>query len=138
MLNKFRTVKLLLAMILCLGLAQSVYGAACTVAYVWPVAGVTAPTKTQSATRNTVVADVTCLFDSTAVAITHNLQIANATGANGIPKVTITTLSAGTVASVPFIAFTDANTLTVDKNTTAANTAITFRVWIERPFAPTR
>lgn len=140
MLTNLKSAKLLLVLTLCLlGLAQSMFGAAATVAYVWPVTGVTAPTAGQSKVRNMVVADITwAAAADTAVPIVHNLQLGNATGLQGIPKVTWACTSMGAGSFVPTIAFTDANTLTIDKNSTAANTTGVCRFWVERPFSPTR
>ncbi len=125
--------KVLLLLVLCLGICSNLFATTCTVTYVWPVAGATAPTAAQARQHNSVVADVAFLAGDLACVITHNMQLPNATGANGIPKVTITPTAVGTAASVPFIAFTSATTLTIDKNSTASNTSITVRVHIERP-----
>ncbi len=124
---------LMLVAVLCLGTVSNLFATNCTVTYVWPVAGATAPTAAQSKLHNSVVADVAFLVADASCVITHNLALPNATGASGRPKVTITATAVGSAAVVPFIAFTDANTLTIDKNSTAANTTITVRVWIERP-----
>ena len=123
-----------LLLALCLGiLPSSMYGAACTVTYVWPVAGSTAPTAAQARQHNSVVADIAFLAADTSCVITHNMQLPNATGANGIPKITHFFTAAGVVSFTPFFAFTSATTITVDKNLTTANSTGTLRVVIERP-----
>lgn len=120
--------------VLCLGiLSSSLFGAAGAVTYIWPVAGVTAPTAAQARSHNSVVCDVVFGAADTAAVITHNMALPNATGLNGIPKITLTPTAVGTAAVVPFIAFTSANTITIDKNSTSANTSISVRVTIERP-----
>lgn len=130
---------LLMVALLTLASASSLFGAAATVAYVWPVAGVTAPTAAQSSQVSSVVTDVTwAAAADTAVAINHNLGLPNATGLLGRPKVSwfCTVMGAGTF--VPVFTFTSANILTVDKNSTAANTTGTCRVTVERPHSIVR
>jgi hypothetical protein len=130
---------LMLVAVLCLGTVSNLFGAAATIAYVWPVAGVTAPTAAQAARHNSVVADVTWTNASdTAVVMTHNMQLPNATGLNGIPKITWFCTSMGAGTFVPFFAFTSATTITVDKNSVAANTTGVCRVTIERPAGAVR
>lgn len=108
-----------------------------TVAYIWPT--VVQPTAAQARQHNTCVAEVTFTnVDDTGVAIVHNMNLPNATGLKGIPKVSHQVISMGTVASAPICAFTDANTITVTKNTSAANTTAVFRITVERPAGLTR
>lgn len=134
--NLKRTSIMALLMILCLGiLPSSMFGAACTVTYVWPVAGATAPTAAQARSHNSVVVDIAFLAADTACVITHNMQLPNATGANGIPKISYFFTAAGAVSFTPFFAFTNAVSITVDKNLTTANSTGTARIVIERPAA---
>lgn len=114
-------------------LSTNLFATSCTVTYVWPVAGATAPTAAQARPHNSVVADVAFLAADTSCLLTHNMQLPNATGANGIPKISFVFTAAGSAAWTPFFAFTSATTITLDKNSTAANTGGTIRVVIERP-----
>ncbi len=107
----------------------------CTVAYVWPVTGSTAPTAAQARQHNSVVATVTFADADTSCVVTHNMQLPNATGANGIPKVIFTPIAAGSVTATPFVAFTNAVSITIDKNTTTTSSNLTVRVTVERPAA---
>ncbi len=125
--------KVLLLVILCLGICSNLFATNCTVAYVWPVAGATAPTAAQARPHNSVVVDITFLAADQSCVVTHNMQLPNATGANGIPKISYVFTTAGVVSFTPFFAFTSATTLTVDKNLTTANSTGIIRVTIERP-----
>ena len=119
--------------ILCLGIGSNLFATNCTVTYVWPVAGATPPTAAQAARHNSVVVDIAYLAGDASCVITHNMQLPNATGLNGIPKITWFATAVGTAAVMPFFAFTSATTITADKVSTAANTGMTVRVHIERP-----
>lgn len=126
--------KLLVTLLAALIGAQSVFGAAATIAYVWPVAGATAPTAAQAAKVNSVVADITwAAAADTAVVMTHNMVLPNATGANARPKITWFCTSMGAGTFVPFFAFTSGTTITIDKNSTATGSTGVCRVTIERP-----
>ncbi len=129
--------KILVLSILCLGISSNLFATSCTVTYVWPVAGSTAPTATQAAKHNSVVVDVAFVDGDTSCLITHNMQLPNATGANGIPKVTWFPTALGSASAMPFFAFTSATTMTIAKNGTT-NTNMTVRVHIERPAGAVR
>ena len=128
---------LMLVAVLCLGTVSNLFATSCTVTYVWPVAGSTAPTAAQAARHNSVVADVAFIDGDTSCVITHNMQLPNATGVNGIPKVTWFPTALGSAAGMPFFAFTSATTMTIAKNGTT-NTNMTVRVHIERPAGAVR
>lgn len=132
---KLKVFKILMLIVLCLGISSNLFGAACTVTYVWPVAGATAPTAAQARQHNSVVVDIAFLAADTACVITHNMQLPNATGANGIPKISYFFTAAGAVSFTPFFAFTNATSITVDKNLTTANSTGTVRIVVERPAA---
>ncbi len=126
--------RVLMLAALCLGIGcANLFGTTCTVTYVWPVAGATAPTAAQARPHNSVVVDIAFLAADQACVVTHNLALPNATGANGIPKVSYFCTALGAVAWAPFFAFTSANTMTVDKNLTTSLSTGTCRVTIERP-----
>ncbi len=126
-------VKSMMLAVFCIALSANLFATPCAVTYVWPVAGSTAPTAAQARQHNSVVADVVFTDVATACVVTHNMQLPNATGANGIPKIVLTITAAGAVASVPFVAFTNATSITVDKNLTTATSSLSVRVTIERP-----
>lgn len=128
-----KSIKVLLLAVLCLGISSNLFATNCTVTYVWPVAGATAPTAAQAARHNSVVVDVAFLAADASCVITHNMQLPNATGANGIPKISYFFTAAGAVSFTPFFAFTNAVSITVDKNLTTANSTGTARIVIERP-----
>ncbi len=128
-----KSIKVLLLVALCLGICSNAFATNCTVTYVWPVAGATAPTAAQARPHNSVVVDIAFLAADASCVITHNMQLPNATGANGIPKISHFFTAAGAVSFTPFFAFTSATTITVDKNLTTANSTGTLRVVIERP-----
>jgi len=130
--------KVLMLLVLCLGICSNLFATTCTVTYVWPVAGATAPTAAQARPHNSVVVDIAFLAADTACVVTHNMQLPNATGASGIPKISYFFTAAGAVAFTPFFAFTSATTITVDKNLTTANSTGTVRVTIERPSGAVR
>ncbi len=123
----------MLLLILCLGIGSNLFATTCTVTYVWPVAGATAPTAAQAARHNSVVVDIAFLAADQACIVTHNMQLPNATGANGIPKISYFFTAAGAVSFTPFFAFTSATTITVDKNLTTSTSTGTMRMVIERP-----
>lgn len=110
--------------------------AAGAVTYIFPVAGATAPTAAQMAHYSTVIADVVYAAGDTVATVTHNMNVANATGALGVPEITLTPLAVGSAAVVAFAAFSTVNAITVDKNSTSANTGLTVRVQIKRPHTP--
>ncbi len=120
------------ALVLAVG-ASNLMATTCTVTYVWPVAGSTPPTAAQARQHNSVVVDVAFIAADQACVITHNMQLPNATGLNGIPKISYVFTAAGVVSFTPFFAFTSATTITVDKNLTTANSTGTARIVIERP-----
>lgn len=109
--------------------------AAGTVTYIYPVAGATAPTAAQAniSVCNTVVADIVFAAGDTVATVTHNMNLANGTGALGIPRVSLDLMAAGSAACTPFWAASTVNAITVDKNSTSANTGLTVRVTIGRP-----
>ncbi len=129
---------LMLVAVLCLGTVSNLFATNCTVTYVWPVAGSTAPTAAQAAKHNSVVVDIVYLAADASCVITHNMQLPNATGLNGIPKITWFPTAVGSAAVLPFFAFTSATTITADKSSTGANSGMTIRVHIERPAGATR
>lgn len=135
---KLTSLKIPLLIILCLGICSNLFATNCTVTYVWPVAGATPPTAAQAARHNSVVVDIVYLAADASCVITHNMQLPNATGLNGIPKITWFPTALGSAAVLPFFAFTSATTITADKASTGANSGMTIRVHIERPAGATR
>lgn len=85
------------------------------------------PQPTLSTTKLKYVADVAFLaVDDTAGTVTHNLAVLN-------PIIIPICSAMGTVAAAPIVAIVNANSFTVTKNTTAANTTATWRFIVLRP-----
>jgi hypothetical protein len=105
-----------------------------TVTYLKPNTGATAPTAAQVSvsTLNTVVAQVVCSDADTTATITHNLGVSLADLALGFPRLTVYCTGAGTFPVTLAFAQT-VNTITVTKPSTAAGSAATWVVIIDRP-----
>ena len=92
-----------------------------------PVAATVTPQPSLSTARLKYVADVAFLnIDDTAGIVNHALNTAN-------PIVVAVCTVMGTVASSYIVAFTDANNLSITKNTAAANTTATWRFVVLLP-----
>lgn len=98
-----------------------------TVTYEWPIAGITAPTATQSAKFNEINATVAPVLYDTTVDITHNWALSAEDLAAGFPEVLITPLQVQT--SQPFISARLTNKITI----TGDGDADLYRVTIRRP-----
>lgn len=107
---------------------------AVTVTYEWPVAGTTPPTAAQVADEVTARVVATADADTTAV-ITHNMGLTAADLAAGRPTVVLTPLIAAASLSLWTAAYTDGNTITLTKATTAGsgNAGAQLRVDVKRP-----
>jgi hypothetical protein len=102
--------------------------------YVYPVTGLAPPAA--AVVKDLVVADVVFAnVDDTVVPVTHNMGLGAGALALGAPIVEFCVTACGSAVPppLPFVAFSDGNTIAVDKTATAANTTITVRVYIRRP-----
>lgn len=107
--------------------------------YRWPASvqgGTVAPTAAQ-ASGNQVIADVVFGVGDTVVNVVHNMAL-NATGADGTPEISVQKIASGTALNDVVIATVDANTISVTPVLGAANTSISVRIFIKRPFSMTR
>lgn len=116
-----------------LGSMAALFGVV-TVTYLKPATGTVAPTAAQvsPSTLNTVVAQLVCADADTTATITHNLNILIADQNLGFPRITAYLNGAGTFPVS--LAFTQGtNSITVAKPSTAAGSAGTWVVIIDRP-----
>jgi hypothetical protein len=80
---------------------------------------------------STVIADVSFNAGDTVVNMVHNMGL-NATGVDGTPRASVTTIASGTALNTVVIAVVDANTVSVTPVLGAANTGGTWRVQLQR------
>lgn len=104
--------------------------AAGTVVYVYPVTP-GPPTALQA--KELVIADITFAAGDTAAVITHNMGFSPADGSDGRPEVSFVPTAGGATASLPTVAYTNLNSITVDRTANGGTTGVTVRVYIRRP-----
>lgn len=111
-----------------------------TVTYISPVGGPLAPTALQAQNANTVVAQIAfgAAADDDDTVITHNLNLTPADGTLGIPEVDVIATALGVVMSLPKIAYTSKDSITVSKTIKAPDSSATWRFTIKRPHTLTR
>lgn len=96
--------------------------------------GTTPPAAYQAQTVNAVVADVVMADGETTAAIVHNMNISTAARAAKQPYINWYIATAGSAVPLLSFAITDANTVTVTKDTGTGGGG-TFRVTIRRPYS---
>jgi len=111
---------------------------AVTTTYLWPVAGLTAPTAIQAFGHNQVSADIAKSADGDAtVTITHNMNISVADLASGFPEVSLEPTLAKYYTTAPFVASrtTNAVVITLGTGGGSGDAAVQIRARIRRPMS---
>lgn len=112
-------------------------GIAGAVAYKTPGSATTAPTAQQAHFQSLQVAEVTFADADTTFPVTHNLAAQTGTftpnTGQDLPKVTLTVKTPGTAFPGISAAWTDANTVTINKANTTFGSGCVVVVYIETP-----
>jgi hypothetical protein len=107
-----------------------------TVTYLWPIAGLVAPTATQVQGHNQVSADVNKgASGDTTVTITHNFGTSVADLASGFPDIQLEPTALAYYTALPFISSRTTNTVVVTCATGGGTTGDIFRIRIKKPFS---
>lgn len=102
--------------------------------YLWPVAGLTAPTATQSFKYNEVSADVNKgASGDTTVDITHNWALSAAVLAAGYPEVELEPSALSFYSALYFVSARATNSITLTAATGGGTTGANVRVRIKKP-----
>jgi hypothetical protein len=101
------------------------------VTYLFPVAGLVAPTQAQMAGRSEVVATVEVELYDTAVAIAHNMQLSAAELTQGFPEVQLEFQDALGDTAAPFVSSKTTTTVVLALNDAGAGAVI--QVAVRRP-----
>lgn len=109
------------------------------VTFLYPIAGLTAPTATQSYGHNQVSADINKgASGDTDVTITHNMNISVADLAAGFPEVVLEPTLASFYTALYFVASRTTNTVVLTGATGGGTTGANVRVRIRRPNSITK